>query len=64
MSEKILMAAEDPQKRTIVPKTESRISRDSVLFEKIVPILLIGMAVLTGVLILFAVGVLVGVVNF
>jgi hypothetical protein len=30
----------------------------------VVPVLLIGMAVLTGILILFAIGVLAGVVNF
>jgi hypothetical protein len=58
------MAARDQTKRRIVSKTESRISRDSVFFEKVVPALLVGMAVLTGLLILFAVGVLVGIVNF
>jgi hypothetical protein len=58
------MTARDQTKRKIVSKDASRISRGSVFFEKIVPALLIGMALLTGFLILFAVGVLVGIVNF
>lgn len=58
------MAARDQRKHTSVSKTESRIARDSVFFEKVVPVLLVGMAVLTGLLILFAIGVLFGVVSF
>jgi hypothetical protein len=58
------MAAKDQPKRPRASKNESRIHRGSVFFEKIVPALLIGMAVLTGILILFAVGVLAGIVNF
>lgn len=58
------MAAKDQSKRQIVSKNESRIDRGSVFFEKIVPALLVGMAVLLGILVLFAIGVLVGVVKF
>jgi hypothetical protein len=58
------LKSKDPTKRRIVSKDESHIDRSSVFFEKVVPVLLIGMAVLTGILILFAIGVLAGVVNF
>ncbi|HUF38003.1 MAG TPA: hypothetical protein VMN57_05730 [Anaerolineales bacterium] len=58
------MPTRDPHKRNIVSKEASRIARDSVFFEKVVPALLIGMAVLTVVLIFIAVGILVGMVNF
>ncbi len=45
-------------------KAKSHIPSDSVLFEKIIPTLLIGMGVLTVVLILFAASVLLGIVHF
>lgn len=50
--------------RTIVPKNQSRIPENSVFFEKVVPYLLGGMALLTIVLILLAAGVLLGFVKF
>lgn len=42
----------------------SRIPRNSWFFEKGVPLILAGMALLTLILILFAAGVLIGVVRF
>ncbi len=45
-------------------KDKSHIPTSSVLFDKIIPALLIGMGVLTVVLILFAAGVLLGIVHF
>lgn len=58
------MAKTDPESRKIVSKQQSRIPKDSVLFEKVVPALLVGMAVLTVVLIFFAAGILLGIINF
>ncbi len=46
------------------PAGKSRAPKDSVLFEKIVPVLLILMGVLTVVLIGFAAGVLLGFIHF
>jgi hypothetical protein len=43
---------------------KSRAPKDSMLFEKVVPALLILMGVLTVVLILFAAGVLLGLIHF
>ena len=43
---------------------KSRVPKNSMLFEKIVPILLVLMGVLTLVLILFAAGVLLGFIHF
>jgi hypothetical protein len=43
---------------------KSRAPKNSMLFEKIVPALLILMGVLTIVLILFAAGVLLGIIHF
>jgi hypothetical protein len=37
---------------------------DSTLFEKVIPAALVGMGILTVVLILFALGVLLGVIHF
>ena len=50
--------------RRIVSRDQSRIDKNSVFFEKVVPVLLIAMAALTALLILFAIGVLVGIVKF
>jgi hypothetical protein len=44
--------------------SKSRAPENSVLFEKLIPGLLIGMGILTVVLILFAAGVLLGIVHF
>jgi hypothetical protein len=43
---------------------KSRIPVDSAFFEKIVPAALLLMAVITAVLILFAIGVLLGIIRF
>lgn len=43
---------------------KSRAPKDSMLFEKLIPALLIGMGVLTVVLILVAAGVLLGIIHF
>ena len=44
--------------------SKSRTPKNSMLFEKVVPVLLIAMGVLTVVLILFAAGVLMGLIHF
>jgi hypothetical protein len=46
------------------PNSKSRMPEDSILFDKVIPASLIFMGVLTVVLILFAVGVLLGIVQF
>ena len=43
---------------------KSHIPKDSILFEKIIPLLLILLGVITVALILFAAGVLLGIVHF
>ncbi len=45
------------------PKNKSRAPENSMFFEKIIPALLIFLGVLTAALILFAVGVLLGIVH-
>ncbi len=45
-------------------QSKSHAPEKSFLFEKLVPILLIGMGVLTAVLILFAAGILLGIIHF
>lgn len=45
-------------------KTKSHAPENSFLFEKVVPALLIGMAILTIALVLFAAAVLLGIVRF
>lgn len=45
-------------------KEKSHIPKDSLLFEKIVPISLIAMGVITVGLILFAAGVILGIIRF
>jgi len=57
------MSAENIPKRTPV-NSKSHMPENSVLFEKIVPAALISMGVLTVILILFAAGVLLGIVQF
>ena len=46
------------------PRSQSRVPRDSALFEKIIPALLIAMSVLMIVLIGVAAGVLLGLIHF
>jgi hypothetical protein len=43
---------------------KSHMPQHSLFFEKIVPILLVGMGIITAALILFAAGVLLGIVRF
>lgn len=57
------MSAENVTKRTPA-NNKSHMPENSVLFERIVPAALIFMGVLTAVLILFAAGVLLGIVHF
>jgi hypothetical protein len=45
-------------------REQSHMPKNSVFFEKVVPILLIGMGILTALLVLFAAGVLLGLVYF
>lgn len=47
-----------------VRSTKSHAPKDSVMFEKVVPVLLVVMGVLTVVLIGFAAGVLLGFIHF
>jgi len=58
------MTEHEPTPRQLRLRKKSRIPSNSIFFEKIVPILLIGMAALTLFLILFAIGVLLGFVSF
>ena len=58
-----LMSAENVPKRAPV-SSKSRMPENSVLFEKIVPAALALMGILTVVLILFAAGVLLGIIQF
>ncbi len=44
--------------------SKSRAPEKSFLFEKLIPALLIGMGILTVILILFAAGVLLGIIHF
>jgi len=57
------MSAENIPERTNV-NSKSRMPENSVLFERIIPVALISMGILTVVLILFAAGVLLGIVQF
>ena len=57
------MSAENVPKRTPV-NNKSRMPENSVLFEKIVPAALAIMGILTVILILFAAGVLLGLIQF
>jgi len=55
--------SKSPAKKSLPPES-SRIPENSTFYQKIVPALLITMAVITAVLILFAIGVLIGVISF
>ena len=57
------MSAENVSKRAPV-NSKSRMPENSVLFEKLIPALLIFMGILTVTLILFAAGVLLGIIQF
>jgi hypothetical protein len=50
--------------RKVAGQTINRMPENSPLFEKVVPLLLIGMGVVTTLLILFAAGVLLGFIPF
>ena len=43
---------------------KSHMSRNSLMFEKVIPVLLILMGILTVALILFAAGILLGIIHF
>ena len=57
------MSTESAPKREPV-NSKSRMPESSVLFEKIIPASLVGMGILMVLLILFAAGVLLGIVQF
>jgi hypothetical protein len=57
------MSAENVSKRVPV-NSKSRMPENSVLFEKVIPVALAFMGVLTLILILFAAGVLLGIIQF
>jgi hypothetical protein len=57
------MSAENVPKRTPI-HSKSHMPKNSILFERIVPAALVFMGILTVVLILFAAGVLLGIVQF
>lgn len=54
----------NPQDRRSALREKSHMPQHSVFFEKIVPILLVLMGIIMAALILFAAGVLLGIVNF
>jgi hypothetical protein len=56
------MSENTPIRRTKTTKTHA--PEDSALFERVIPVLLIIMGVVTVLLILFAAGVLLGIVHF
>ena len=56
--------SENATPKRIPPNNKSRMPRNSIFFEKMVPILLTGMGILAAVLILFALGVLLGFIRF
>ena len=47
-----------------LPKAKSHIPQNSILFEKIIPVVLILLGVITLGLMLFAAGVLLGIIHF
>ena len=57
------MSAENLPKRNPI-NSKSRMPENSVLFERIIPTALVFMGILTVLLILFAAGVLLGIVQF
>lgn len=58
------MTKTEQSNRKIVSKNQSHIPKNSVFFEKVVPALLVGMAVLMVLLIILATGILLGLVQF
>ena len=57
------MSAESVPKRATV-NSKSRMPENSVLFKKVIPVALAIMGILTIILILFATGVLLGIIQF
>ena len=57
------MSAENVPKRNSI-NSKSHMPENSVLFERIIPAALVSMGILTIILILFAAGVLLGIVQF
>lgn len=62
LQELMEMMKKDPQNQTRRPS--SRMPENSPLYEKVVPTLLVFMAVVTVVMILFAIGILTGLISF
>jgi hypothetical protein len=60
--EAVMKDADRSQHRTVLRK--SHMPENSLFYEKVVPILLVVMGIITTVLILFAAGVLLGIVRF
>jgi hypothetical protein len=58
------MAEMDRQERIKALRQKSHMPQKSLFFEKIVPILLINMGIIMAALVLFAAGVILGVVRF
>lgn len=58
------MAEEDGQVGSRAPRSVSRIPSDSLFYDRIVPILLVVLGIIMFILILFALGVLLGIVPF
>ncbi len=52
------------RRRPDIMRGQSRVPEGSIFYTKVVPILLVGMAVIMGVLILVAAGVLLGIIPF
>ena len=50
--------------RRVVNRNQSRVPEESTLYSKVIPILLVGMAVLMVVLVLFALGIITGIIPF
>jgi len=59
----VAMEEAENRKRVIV-RGRSHMPTDSVLFERVIPVLLAGFGLVTVILILFAAGVLLGIVPF
>jgi len=62
--EEVLLDEVNRQERMNALRSKSHMPQQSVFFEKIVPILLIAMGIVMAALILFAAGVLLGIVRF
>lgn len=64
IEEEVLLTESRQQKNPIALGGKSHMPSNSILFEKIVPVLLILMGIIMLALVLFAAGVLLGIVHF